>query len=223
MKPITVVLVHRQAMVGDALTRMINETEWIDAAAAPDDLAEALRYIKRVQPDVIVVATVLPTTTDATKQQIKTLDANSPRSGIVVLTASDSANVAEAAISAGAAGYVLESEVAAVMPLAIQRVSEGQQWVSPRIKLALAKRGHEEMDLDLTGRQQTIVRSIAWGHTSKEIAVEMNLSRRTIEASRAEILHKLHIESRASIVKYAIDNGLFDEDDAIAVPPRALR
>jgi len=223
MKPITVVLVHRQAMVGDALTRMINETEWIDAAAAPDDLAEALRYIKRVQPDVIVVATVLPTTTDATKQQIKTLDANSPRSGIVVLTASDSANVAEAAISAGAAGYVLESEVAAVMPLAIRRVSEGQQWVSPRIKLALAKRGHEEMDLDLTGRQQTIVRSIAWGHTSKEIAVEMNLSRRTIEASRAEILHKLHIESRASIVKYAIDNGLFDEDDAIAVPPRAAR
>lgn len=210
-------------MVQDALTRMINETEWIDAAAAPNDLAEALRYVKRVQPDVIVMATVLPTTVDVMKQQIRTLDHNSPRSGIVILTASDSANVAEAAISAGAAGYVLKSEVAAVMPLAIQRVSEGQQWVSPRIKLALAKRGHEAMDLDLASRQQTIVRSIAWGHTSKEIAVEMNLSRRTIEASRAEILHKLQIESRASIVKYAIDNGLFDEDDAIAVPPRALR
>ena len=223
MEPITVVLVHRQAMVRDALTRMINETEWIDAAAAPDDLAEALRYVKRVQPDVIVMATVLPTTTDAIKQQIRTLHDNSPNSGIVVLTASDSANVAEAAISAGAAGYVLKSEVAAVMPLAIQRVSEGQKWVSPRIKLALSKRGHEAMDLDLTSRQQTIVRSIAWGHTSKEIAVEMNLSRRTIEASRAEILNKLHIESRASIVKYAIDNGLFDQDDAIAVPPRAVR
>ena len=71
MKPITVVLVYRQAMVRDALTSMINETEWIDAAAAPDDLAEALRYVKRVQPDVIVVATPLPTSTDAIKQQIK--------------------------------------------------------------------------------------------------------------------------------------------------------
>lgn len=189
---------------------MVATTEGIDAT---------LRSVKGHSPDVILFTVALPTTADEVHEQVGLLAGSSPESAIIILTASDSAAVARSAISAGAAGYILKSELPAALPEAIRRVAEGQPWVSPRISNAIMQLNRVPEQGELSSRQQTIVRSIAWGHTSKEIAVELNLSRRTIEASRADILHKLDLSSRASLVKYAIDHGLFDEDDAMIVPP----
>ena len=189
---------------------MVATTEGIDAT---------LRSVKGHSPDVILFTVALPTTADEVHEQVGLLAGSSPESAIIILTASDSAAVARAALSAGAAGYILKSELPAALPEAIRRVAEGQPWVSPRISNAIMQLNRAPEQGELSSRQQTIVRSIAWGHTSKEIAVELNLSRRTIEASRADILHKLDLSSRASLVKYAIDHGLFDEDDAMVVPP----
>lgn len=189
---------------------MVATTEGIDAT---------LRSVKGHSPDVILFTVALPTTADEVHEQVGLLAGSSPESAIIILTASDSAAVARAALSAGAAGYILKSELPAALPEAIRRVAEGQPWVSPRISNAIMQLNRVPEQGELSSRQQTIVRSIAWGHTSKEIAVELNLSRRTIEASRADILHKLDLSSRASLVKYAIDHGLFDEDDAMIVPP----
>ena len=202
---------------------MIGEFPDIEIVATTDGLDATVRSVKGHSPNVILYVVALPTTADAISEQIRTLADVSPDSAIVVLNASESATVARAALHAGAAGYILKSELPAVMSTALHRAAEGQHWVSPRVTSAITKLNREPAREELSPRQQTIVRSIAWGHTSKEIAVELNLSRRTIEASRADILQKLGVSSRASIVKYAIDRGLFDEDDAMAVPPPPIR
>jgi DNA-binding NarL/FixJ family response regulator len=202
---------------------MIVGVAGLEVVAAAEGIDATLRSVKGHSPDVILFALALPTNVDKVSEQVVLLAGSSPESAIIILTASDSAAVARAALSAGAAGYVLESEPPAVMPEAIRHVAEGQPWVSPRISNAITQLNRAPEKDELSARQQTIVRSIAWGHTSKEIAVELNLSRRTIEASRADILHKLDLSSRASLVKYAIDHDLFDENDEMSVPPAPPR
>ena len=222
MKPITVLLAHEQMIVRSALEESIDRGVDVVVVAAPEDGDDTLRAVRGHGPDVIVYTVALPTSLEVVTLRIEQLKDASPDSAILILTASKSASVARAAIAAGALGYVLESELPADLPFAIGRVAAGQVWISPAVTMQIAKLDRDGAGIDLTARQQTIIRSISWGHTSKEIATSLSLSRRTIEASRAEILRKLNLSSRAGIVKYAVDCGLFDEADAMLVPPPAL-
>ena len=221
MKPITVLVVHEQAILRAALTALLVENTDIEVVAAPASGEETLSACRGHQADVILFATALPIGVDPIKLGIEQLHDASPRSAILVLTASPSATLAQAALSAGALGYLLESELPAELAVATRRVAAGHLWVSTAMTMGIASLNRGGGEDHLTSRQEVIIRSIAWGHTSKEIAVEMNLSRRTIEASRADILTKLELDSRAGIVKYAVDSGLFDQADGMLVPPPA--
>ena len=221
MKPITVLVVHEQAIIRAALTALLVENADIEVVAAPASGDETLSTCRGHQADVILFATALPIGVDPIKLGIEQLHDASPRSAILVLTASPSATVARAALGAGALGYLLESELPAELAVATRRVAAGHLWVSTAMTMGIASLNRGGDEDHLTGRQEVIIRSIAWGHTSKEIAIEMNLSRRTIEASRADILTKLDLASRAGIVKYAVDSGLFDQADGMLVPPPA--
>ena len=222
MKPITVLVVHEQAIIRAALTALLVENAGISVVAAPESGDETLSACRGHQPDVILFATALPIGVDQIKLGIGQLHDASPRSAILVLTASPSVTVARTALGAGALGYLLESELPAELAVATRRVAAGHLWVSTAMTMGIASLNRGGSEDHLSSRQEVIIRSIAWGHTSKEIAVEMNLSRRTIEASRAEILTKLDLASRAGIVKYAVDSGLFDQADGLLVPPPAL-
>jgi DNA-binding NarL/FixJ family response regulator len=222
MKPITVLLVHEQAILRAALTALLVEHADIAVVAAPAPGDDTISACRGHQPDVILLATALPIGVDAIKLRIEQIRDASPDSAILILTASPSATVARAALSAGAVGYLLESELPAELPVAIRRVAAGHLWVSAAVTMGIATLNRDVREDQLTSRQEVIIRSIAWGHTSKEIAVEMSLSRRTIEASRADILTKLDLTSRAGIVKFAVDSGLFDQADGMRVPPPAL-
>jgi DNA-binding NarL/FixJ family response regulator len=221
MEPITVLVVHEQAIIRAALTALLVENADIEVVAAPASGEETLSACRGHQPDVILLATALPIGVDPIKLGIEKLRDASPRSAILVLTASPSATLAQAALGAGALGYLLESELPAELAVATRRVATGHLWVSTAMTMGIASLNRGGGEDHLTSRQEVIIRSIAWGHTSKEIALEMNLSRRTIEASRAEILTKLDLASRAGIVKFAVDSGLFDQADGMLVPPPA--
>jgi len=221
MKPITVLVVHEQAIIRAALTALLVENAGVEVVAAPASGEETLSACRGHQADVILFATALPIGVDPIKLGIEQLRDASPRSAILVLTASPSATVAQAALSAGALGYLLESELPAELAVATRRVAAGNLWVSTAMTMGIAALNRGGTEDHLSSRQEVIIRSIAWGHTSKEIALEMNLSRRTIEASRADILKKLDLASRAGIVKFAVDSGLFDQADGMLVPPPA--
>ena len=128
----------------------------------------------------------------------------------MILTESESGMIARAALHAGAVAYMLKSDDPEDLLKAIRRAAENRPWISPAIAGAIARLNRDSFNSELTPRQQEVVRSIAWGYTSREIADEMHLSIRTIEAHRAKIFHKLGLASRAELVRFAYDNGLFD-------------
>ena len=218
----TVLVAHNQSVILSALVGMIDRNADLDVVASANDFTDALRLAKSHSPDVILFAVALPTGIVRLDEQITALVDSAPRSAVAVLTASCSAPVARAALQAGAAGYILESELPAAIPTAIRKLASAKQWVSPRVKDAVAALGRENAERTMSPQDQSIIRALSWGHTNKEIAAQMGLSQRTIEANRAKIMSKLGLSSRAGIVNYAVESGLFDEADAMTVPPVAL-
>jgi two-component system response regulator NreC len=93
----------------------------------------------------------------------------------------------------------------------IRRAAEDRPWISPKVANAIARFNRDSFNEDLTSQQREIVRSIAWGFTSQEIADKIHLSVRTVESHRSKIFRNLGLSSRAELVRFAYDNGLFDE------------
>jgi DNA-binding NarL/FixJ family response regulator len=122
----------------------------------------------------------------------------------------DSAYVARA-VREGADGYVLKENAVQELPAAIRAVLAGQGHYSPRVQAALSEmvRSGERDPLDrLSAREREVIRRVAEGKSSKEIASELNLSVRTIESHRATLMRKLELRSVAELTRFAVESGL---------------
>ena len=207
---ITVELSDGHAITRTALAALIAGSDDFEVVATTDSSDSAVRGAAGHHPDVIVYDPPPPLNADSVARVVERLVVASPTSAIMILTESESGMIARAALHAGAVAYMLKSDDPEDLLKAIRRAAENRPWISPAIAGAIARLNRDSFNSELTPRQQEVVRSIAWGYTSREIADEMHLSIRTIEAHRAKIFHKLGLASRAELVRFAYDNGLFD-------------
>jgi two-component system response regulator NreC len=210
-KIITVALADGHAISRTALATLIAESDDFAVVSTSESTEEAVSAALGHHPDVIIFDPPLPASADSVATVVERLVVASPSSAIMVLTESESATIARAALLAGAVGYMLKSDDPADLLKVIRRAAEDRPWISPKVANAIARFNRDSFNDDLTPRQREIVRSIAWGFTSQEIADKMHLSVRTIEAHRAKIFRKLNLSSRAELVRFAYENGLFDE------------
>jgi DNA-binding NarL/FixJ family response regulator len=117
-------------------------------------------------------------------------------------------------LRAGAAGYMLKDSATAELELALQAVMRGEPYFSPPISKQMVEGyvqrvGAEQPVADnLTPRQRQVLQLIAGGHSTKEIAYHLELSVKTVETHRAQLMERLQIHDIAGLVKYAIRNGL---------------
>ena len=117
-------------------------------------------------------------------------------------------------LKAGASGYVLKQSPSAVILSAVRAVAAGQTFLDPAITEKVvggyvsrsAARGAQPQN-EPSEREQEVLRLIAWGYSNKEIAARLNLSVKTVEAHKANAMHKLDMRSRIDIVRYAILQG----------------
>jgi two-component system response regulator NreC len=119
------------------------------------------------------------------------------------------------AFAAGASGYVLTEAADGEIVDAVRDVAKGDRYVHPALGARLVaaeaeERAQAEQD-PLSDREREVMRLLALGHTNQEIAKMLYLSVRTIETHRAHIMQKLRLETRAELVRYAIDRGLLQE------------
>lgn len=118
------------------------------------------------------------------------------------------------ALQAGAAGYLLKGAEPAELELAIQAVMRGETYLTPAVsKLVVQDYLHgggpkSDSLQELTPRQREILQLVAEGHSSKEIANKLNLSIKTVETHRGELMNRLNIHDIAGLVRYAIRTGL---------------
>src|SRR5207302_10378800 len=126
----------------------------------------------------------------------------------VVLTMEESPLFAQKAIDAGAIGFVAKDRADTELVTAIRLAARGEEYVSARVASGLKALRRATGDDGLTPRETEIVRMIALGHTSAEIAGQLHLSRRTVETHRARIHNKLGFRNRAELVQFALRRRL---------------
>ena len=204
--PIRVVLADDHAMVRRTLRLVLESEQDVDVIAEALDLSAVLREIGRHTPHVLVLDLRLPN--GSSVAMIRQLRARFPETEVVVLTMEESPLFAQRAIDAGAIGFVVKDRADTDLLTAVRLAARGEGYVSPRMASELEALHRATNGDGLTQRETEIVRMIALGHTSAEIACQLHLSRRTVETHRARIHHKLGLKTRAELVQFALQRRL---------------
>jgi len=203
---IRVILADDHAQMRRSLRMLLDGEEDLEVVAEADDLASVVRHVRLRRPPVLVLGLGGPdgSVGEATRQ----LRARAPATQIVVVTMDDSPVSSQRALAAGALGFVVKDLAADELAQAIRHAARGEQYVSPRVASRLGVLDRTLVDDKLSAREVEVLRLIALGHTSVEIARQLQLSPRTVETHRARIHRKLGLTTRAELVAYALGRGL---------------
>jgi two-component system, NarL family, response regulator NreC len=188
------------------LRRLLDVEESVSVIDEAADLPSEIDHVRRRRPRVLVLDLDMPN--GSMIDAIRQLRTEMPRTEIVVLTTEESALVAQQLLAAGAIGFVFKDGAEAELPEAVHRAALGEEFVSPSVAAGLEVLRRTVDGGLLSPREVEILRLIALGYTSAEIAAKLHLSRRTVETHRARIFQKLELKTRAELVRFALDRHL---------------
>jgi two-component system, NarL family, response regulator NreC len=182
-----------------------------EAANGPD----AESGVKETEPDVVLMDISMPR--GGGLAAIAAIKSVRPRTRILVLTVHDEVGYVRAAADAGAIGYVVKSAVDTELLAAIRAVAEGRTFMDVSVGLGLAEHtmsrrpsampgGREKAQL--TEREREVMGRVAEGYTNSQIAEELQLGVKSVETYRARVMEKLGLESRADLVRFALESGI---------------
>jgi two-component system response regulator NreC len=204
--PIRVLLADDHALMLRSLRVLLEGEDDVDVIAEAGDFASAVVSLHGESPHVLVLDLRLPG--GSSIEMIGKLRQEAPTTQIVVLTMKDSPVFAEHALASGAVGFVLKERADDELPQAVRAAARGEEYVSPRVAPGLESLRGLLTDHQLTPREVEVLRLIALGHTSVEIARKLHVSARTVESHRARLYSKLGVATRADLVRYALGHGL---------------
>jgi two-component system response regulator NreC len=204
--PIRVVLADGHALMRSSLRQLLEHEQDVEVIAEADDLESVLRHVRDYRPHVLVLDLTL--SGGSGSEAIGQLRDRAPATEIVVLTMEDNPVFVQRAFIAGALGFVLKDLADSELPEAIRAAARGEEYISPRVATRLDALHRTLTEDKLTPREVEVLRLIALGYTSVEIARKLQLSPRTVETHRAHIFTKLACSTRAGLVRYALRRGL---------------
>jgi DNA-binding NarL/FixJ family response regulator len=205
-----VLVAEDHQLVSDGLVALLRAAGHEIVGRASDGQT-AVRLAETLHPDIAILDASMPLLNgiDASRaiQRVR------PDTKAIIVTVHDEDEYVLNAFRAGVRGYVLKKQAAADLLQAIKEVQAGSVYVSPGMSRALvdAVRTNTEMRSDLlTGREREVLQLVAEGKTSKEIASVLDVSVKTAETHRANIMNKLDIHETAGLVRYAIRHGMVE-------------
>jgi DNA-binding NarL/FixJ family response regulator len=219
MKMINVLLADDHHVVREGLKMLLNAHQEVAVIGEADNGRRILELLKTLLPDVVVM--------DITMPELNGIDSTArikkeyPSVKVLGLSMHMDRRFIEGMLKAGASGYLLKSCIVTELVTAIKCVADGDTYLSPKIAGKIVERvlkqpmdhGRDAMpdspELDrLTSREREILQLIAEGGETKEIAFNLLLSPKTVEAHRRNIMEKLNIYNVAMLTRYAIREGL---------------
>ena len=216
--PIRVVLVEDHQIVRQGLRALLEGTDDVVVIAEADNGDDGVEIAKQHRPDVVVMDLNLPglNGVDATKAIRQAV----PEAHVLILSMYSTEEHVRPAIRAGAEGYLLKGSGLSDLVAAIKAVSTGNAFFSPQVaKIVLddsrrAAQGGvpDRAGSELTPRERQILKLVAEGRSSPEIAKDLNLSVKTVEGHRGRIMAKLDTKNVAGLVRHAIRLGLVSAD-----------
>src|SRR6202158_801853 len=197
------------------LCALLQAREGWEICAEAKDGREAVEKAAQLKPDVVILDVGMPNLNclAATRQ----LTQHDPHCKVIVLTITDSDQVIREALDAGARGFVLKSDAARDLVSAVEALQNNRMFFTPRVNdMVLAgflDKGHngsngESKSPTLTPREREVIQLLAEGKSSKEVACLLNLSTKTAETHRSNIMRKLDIHSIRDLVVYAVKNDI---------------
>jgi len=204
--PIRVALADDRTLLRGGLRLLLEGEPDIEVIPANGDVGSVARRIQAQRADVLVFDVGVPDR--AAVAAIGRLRERAPETQVVVLTSEREAASASPVISAGALAFVAKEAVLTDLPPAIRAAARGERFISARMETGLRASARARGQDRLTARETEVLRLIALGHTSVEIAQALHLSPRTVETHRARIHKKLALATRAELVRYALRRGM---------------
>lgn len=200
--PIRVLIAEDHLIVREGLCALLEREDGLVVVGVASDGEQAVSEARRLQPDVVLMDLSMPTIdgVEATRR----VRADCPRTRVLVLSMHGTEEFVRPAVRAGAAGYVLKGAGMADLLGAVRTVAAGGAFFGPGVADILL----EESEPPLTARERQVLRLVASGYTSPQIATHMGLSARTVEGHRARVMSKLSIHDLPGLVRYAIRAGL---------------
>jgi DNA-binding NarL/FixJ family response regulator len=189
--------------------RALLEREMFQVVGEAADGFEAIAMAERLQPQIVVIDLAMPALNgiDAAREIVK----RAPRAKAILLTMFTEEHHVLEALRAGVKGCVSKSQAAEHLLQAIQDVFVGGVYLSPHVSGAVVQAYLAKSDLPyepLTPRERQVLQLIAEGRTTKETAAMLDVSVKTAETHRTNLMVKLDIHSTAGLVRYAIRRGL---------------
>jgi two-component system, NarL family, response regulator NreC len=210
VSPISVVLADDHQVVRSGLRLLLDSDGRFEVLGESGDVAGTLETVRRCRPSVLVLD--LNMGGESSLEAIPRLRAEVPETQIVVLTMQEDPAFAQAALRAGALGYVLKDAAESELMTAVVLAAAGRTYLNPELgaRLAAQPADSDSRPDSLSPREVEVLTLIALGHTNGEIASSLFLSVRTVESHRAHVQQKVGLTTRAELVSYARARGLLD-------------
>lgn len=216
MPKIRVLIADDHAILREGIRALLRSYDDVEVVGEAGDGKEAIEKVIKLRPDVVLMDIAMPGLggLEATLELRKAI----PEARVLVLTQYDNKEYVFRFLKAGAAGFVLKKAVGTELVSAIRAVAQGGSYLHPGIAaeviegyLKESRRGEGEVDYEgLTDREKQVLKLIAEGHTTKEIASILDISVKTVMGHRSHLMEKLDLHSRTELVKFAIRKGLID-------------
>lgn len=210
--PIRILIADDHAVVRSGLRALLRADPEVEVVGEAADVAETLQLAAELSPDLVLLDVTMPPENGV--RTAARLKEQQPELVVLILTMHEDEALLHEALRAGAAGYLIKRAEEAEILRAIHAVIRGDIYVHPTMTRALLHRPVEteqrrgELVEPITPRELDVLRLLAKGNTNRQIADLLNLSIRTVENHRANLMSKLGLTSRVALVNYAEEHGL---------------
>lgn len=210
---IGVLLVDDHAIIREGLRSLLEKQPDMEVLADTDEGRKAVELVRELLPDVVIMDVTMAGLNGI--EATRLITSEFPEVKVIALSIHSQRRFIADMLSAGAAGYILKECLFDELVQAIQAVAAGGRYLSPRIADVVVDDyvKHLSTTLDsplssLSGREREVLQLVAEGKSTKEIALELHVSTKTIEANRRQIMEKLDVHSVAELTKCAVREGL---------------
>lgn len=215
--PLSILLVDDHTLVRAGLRSLLERIPQVDSVCEAGSGAQAIEIVARLMPDIVIMDIGMKGMSglEATAR----IKAGFPKVQVAMLSMFSSEEHVLQALRAGASGYLLKDAATAELPLALEAVAHGEVYLSPPISKQVVDAymqrtgsGGPSPEM-LTPRQREILVLIAEGASTKQIARQLDLSPKTVETHRAQLMERLGIHDMAGLIRFAVRTGLVVDPD----------
>lgn len=203
--PVRVIIVDDHPMVAEGIQSILESYDDVEVIATLNDGQQIIDQVETLAPDVILLDLNMPGIGGLTATEI--ILERRPDTRILILSMHDSPEYISSALSHGALGYVLKDVPTDEIKQAIDAVMSGHRYLCTGAQGSLEPFDNTNRE-QLTNREQTILLQLAQGKSNKQVALDLDISVRTVETHRKNIKRKLGISSTAGLTRYAMEHGV---------------